>query len=112
MGRFRDRELLRFDETFFAYYEDVELSARLRGSGWELLVLPVVKATHRGSQSASRLGARARYLRTRNRYRVAKMHRGAGRIGALLAEDLRLMLRGRASLRGIIVGLTQRRRTR
>lgn len=99
------RELLHFDESFFAYYEDVELSARLREEGWELLILPVAKATHRGSQSASRLGARARYLRTRNRYRVAKMHRGAGRVGALLAEDLRLLLRGRSSLRGIIAGL-------
>jgi hypothetical protein len=99
------RELLHFDESFFAYYEDVELSARLREQGWELLVLPVVKAIHRGSQSAARLGSRARYLRTRNRYRVAKMHRGAGRVGALLAEDLRLLPRGRSSLRGIIGGL-------
>lgn len=99
------RELLHFDESFFAYYEDVELSVRLREQGWELLVLPVVKATHRGSQSAARLGARARYLRTRNRYRVAKMHRGAGRLGALLAEDLRLLVQGRTSLRGIIAGL-------
>lgn len=99
------RGLLHFDESFFAYYEDVELSARLRERGWQLLVLPVVKATHRGSQSASRLGARARYLRTRNRYRVARTHRGAGRVGALLAEDLRLLPRGRTSLRGIIAGL-------
>ena len=101
------RELLHFDETFFAYYEDVELSARLREQGWELLVLPFVKATHRGSQSASRLGSRGRYLRTRNRYRIAKLHRGAGRAGALLAEDLRLLLRGRSSLRGIIAGLLE-----
>jgi len=101
------RELLHFDESFFAYYEDAELSARLHEGGWELLVLPVVKATHRGSQSASRLGTRARYLRTRNRYRVAKMHRGAGRVGALLAEDLRLLPRRRTSLRGIIAGLSQ-----
>jgi GT2 family glycosyltransferase len=99
------RELLHFDESFFAYYEDVELSARLREEGWQLIVLPVAKATHHGSQSASRLGARARYFRTRNRYRVARMHRGAGRVGALLAEDLRLLPRGRSSLRGIIAGL-------
>lgn len=105
------RELLHFDESFFAYYEDVELSARLREGGWELLVLPVAKATHRGSQSASRLGGRALYLRTRNRYRVAKMHRGAGRVSALLFEDLRLLLRGRTSLRGIIAGLSERGRT-
>jgi GT2 family glycosyltransferase len=102
------RELLHLDESFFTYYEDVELSARLREQGWQLLVLPVEKATHLGSQSASRLGARARYLRTRNRYRVARMHPGAGRVGALLAEDLRLLPRGQSSLRGIIAGLAWR----
>jgi len=94
-----------FDERFFAYYEDVELCARLREEGWRTAVLPVVKATHRGSQSASILGRDAIRLRTRNRYFVARLHRGAGRIGALLWEDARLALRGRTSLRGIIQGL-------
>lgn len=94
-----------FDERFFAYYEDVELCARLREEGWRTAVLPVVKATHRGSQSASVLGKEALRLRTRNRYFVARLHRGAGRIGALLWEDARLALRGRTSLRGIIEGL-------
>ncbi|HEY0156716.1 MAG TPA: glycosyltransferase family 2 protein [Thermoanaerobaculia bacterium] len=94
-----------FDERFFAYYEDVELCARLRESGWRTAVLPVVKATHRGSQSASILGRDAIRLRTRNRYFVARLHRGAGRIRALLWEDARLALHGRTSLRGIIEGL-------
>jgi GT2 family glycosyltransferase len=94
-----------FDERFFAYYEDVELSARLRKHGWRTAVLPVVKATHRGSQSANVLGGKALRLRTRNRYFVARLHRGAGRIRALLWEDARLALRGRTSLVGIIEGL-------
>lgn len=94
-----------FDERFFAYYEDVELCARLREQGWRTAVLPVVKATHRGSRSASILGRDAVRLRTRNRYFVARMHRGAGRIRALLWEDARLALHGRTSLRGIIEGL-------
>jgi GT2 family glycosyltransferase len=94
-----------FDERFFAYYEDVELSARLREQGWRTAVLPVVKATHRGSQSASVLGRDALRLRTRNRYFVARLHRGAGRIRALLWEDARLALHGRTSPRGIIEGL-------
>ena len=68
-----------FDVRFFAYYEDVELSARLREDGWNLAVLPVAKATHRGSQSASLL--------------------------ALFREDLGLLLRGRSSLRGIAAGV-------
>jgi N-acetylglucosaminyl-diphospho-decaprenol L-rhamnosyltransferase len=94
-----------FDDRFFAYYEDVELCARLRREGWDLLVVPEAKATHEGSASAGKLGARARYLRTRNRYWVARMHPGVGRITALLAEDARLALRGRTSVRGIVDGL-------
>jgi hypothetical protein len=94
-----------FDDTLFAYYEDVDLNARLHASGWRTEVLPVTKATHRGSQSASILGGDALRLRTRNRYLVARHHRGTGRIGALLLEDLKLAMRGRTSLRGILQGL-------
>jgi len=97
-----------FDETFFAYYEDVDLCARLHEAGWRTAVLPVVKATHRGSQSASILGRDALRLRTRNRYLVARRHRGAGRISALLLEDLKLAFRGRTSLRGLWQGLFTR----
>lgn len=97
-----------FDERLVTYYEDVELSARLRESGWRVAVLPLVKATHRGSMSAPLLGKRALRLRTRNRYLVARMHRGAGRIASLLWEDARLAPRGRTSLRGIIEGLCSR----
>jgi GT2 family glycosyltransferase len=94
-----------FDDTLFAYYEDVELCARLHESGWRTEVLPVIKATHRGSQSASVLGGDALRLRTRNRYLVARKHRGVGRIGALLLEDFKLALRGRTSIRGMLQGL-------
>jgi GT2 family glycosyltransferase len=94
-----------FEERFFAYYEDVELSARLRATGWRTAVLPVVAAVHRGSKTASVLGRDALRLRTRNRYLVARMHHGVGRIRALLWEDARLLLRGRSSLRGIAQGL-------
>lgn len=96
-----------FDESFFAYYEDVELCARLHRDGWKTRVLPVVKAAHRGSASAPLLGGDALRLRTCNRYRVARRHPGVGRIGALLWEDLKLALRGRTSLRGVIEGLTR-----
>jgi GT2 family glycosyltransferase len=97
-----------FDETLFAYYEDVDLCARLHEEGWRTAVLPVIKATHRGSQSASILGRDALRLRTRNRYFVARRHRGVGRIGALLLEDIKLALRGRTSIRGLLQGLFTR----
>ena len=35
-----------FDERLFAYYEDVELCARLKKNGWRTAVLPVIEATH------------------------------------------------------------------
>lgn len=94
-----------FDPRFFAYYEDVELSARLTEGGWRTVVVNAIKATHRGSQSASILGKDAIRLRTRNRYLVARMHPGVGRIGALLWEDVKLLLRGKSSLRGMIQGV-------
>ncbi len=77
-------------------------------AGWTLTVLPVAKATHRGSQSASLLGSRALFLRTRNRYWVARLHPGTARIGALLREDLGLLLSGRSSLLGIVAGMVGR----
>jgi GT2 family glycosyltransferase len=94
-----------FDPRFFAYYEDVELCARLHEAGWTTAVLPSIRATHRGSQTAPLLGAEARRLRTRNRYWVARLHPGVGRIRALLWEDVKLLLRGQSSLRGIIEGM-------
>lgn len=97
-----------FDETLFAYYEDVDLCARLHESGWRTAVLPVIKATHLGSQSAPLLGSDALRLRTRNRYLVARRHRGVGRIGALLLEDIKLALHGRTSIRGMLQGLFTR----
>jgi GT2 family glycosyltransferase len=93
-----------FDERLFAYYEDVELCARLRRDGWRTAVLPVVKATHRGSHTASILGRDALRLRTRNRYLVARRHR-IGSVRALLWEDAKLLVRGRSSLRGIVEGV-------
>jgi len=94
-----------FDARLFAYYEDVDLCARLHESGWRTSVLPVIEATHRGSQTAALLGNDALRLRTRNRYLIARRHRGVGSIGALLWEDMKLLSRKRSSFRGLLEGL-------
>ena len=94
-----------FDPRFFAYYEDVELSARLHASGWRTAVLADALATHEGSRSAGVLRGDARRLRTRNRYWVTRLHPGVGLIPALMREDMRLLARGRSSLRGMVQGL-------
>jgi GT2 family glycosyltransferase len=94
-----------FDERFFSWYEDVDLCARLLAQGWRLTVLPVVKALHHGSRTAHLLGSDAKRLRTRNRYLVNRLHPGVGDRGALFREDLKLLLMGRSSMRGIWQGL-------
>jgi GT2 family glycosyltransferase len=85
-----------FDEHLFAYYEDVDLCARLLEAGWELAVVPEALATHRGSSSAGSLGSDALRLRVRNRWIVHRRHSQVGRSGALLAEDVRHLVRALA----------------
>ncbi len=83
----------------FAYYEDVELCARLRARGWKFKLVPEPLVMHRGSASASRLGRAGFKMRIRNRYIVARAHAGVGNVSALISEDiqygLREMIRGR-----------------
>lgn len=82
------------DERFFAYYEDVELAARLAAAGWSAQLVEQPLAFHRGSMSESRIDALR--LRTRNRYFVRRLHPLVGRFAALLKEDAREILRSAA----------------
>jgi N-acetylglucosaminyl-diphospho-decaprenol L-rhamnosyltransferase len=41
------REVGGFDETFFAYWEDVDLAIRLRLAGWRCRLVPQARALHR-----------------------------------------------------------------
>ena len=78
---------------FFAYYEDVELCARLRARGWKFKLVPEALAMHSGSASAGRLGRSGRRMRVRNRYLVARAHPGVGKVSALVNEDLSYAMR-------------------
>ncbi|MBW3563579.1 MAG: glycosyltransferase [Acidobacteria bacterium] len=97
------------------YYEDVELAARLRREGWKAELLDEPLAVHIGSGSEVKLAGRAVFLRTRNRYFIARIHHGVGNIPALLSEDFRAIVRSSARLharsvidriRGIVSGLS------
>ncbi|HVT43392.1 MAG TPA: glycosyltransferase [Thermoanaerobaculia bacterium] len=87
------------DTRFFAWYEDVELCARLVERGWRMRVVPEILARHEGSASAASLGAAGMRLRIRNRYFVNRLHPAVGRRSALLREDLRRLLRAFAMFR-------------
>lgn len=109
------REGAVLDERLFAWYEDVELCARLRAARWDLVVHPAALATHRGSFSAEALGGDALRLRVRNRWLVHRMHPEVGKTSALLLEDVRHLLRAvarakpgeaMARVRAVVSGMT------
>ncbi|MEO8216893.1 MAG: glycosyltransferase family 2 protein [Acidobacteriota bacterium] len=79
--------------AFFAWYEDVELSARLHEHGWKTETVPRLLAWHRGSSSASKVAELGERLRVRNRYFVNRLHPGVGRRLSLLSEDMRRIAR-------------------
>jgi GT2 family glycosyltransferase len=75
-------------QDLFAYYEDVDLCARLRARGWKFKLVPEPLVMHRGSFSAPRLGRSGFRMRIRNRYLVARSNKGVGKVSALLGEDI------------------------
>lgn len=84
--------------SFFAYYEDVELCARLKKAGSRFVLVPEALAIHEGSKSASVLAWSGLALRTRNRYIVHGLHHDVGTFKELMNEDLRRV--GRYLIRG------------
>jgi GT2 family glycosyltransferase len=87
------RSVCGFDEGYFLYEEDVDLCARLRARGMEILFVPAAEVVHRGGRSAPAAGTRAQLEYHRSHLRYYQRHNGAA-----LALLLRLWLLGRASL--------------
>lgn len=44
-----------FDESFFMYYEEVDLCRRLRQNGWEIEYVPAAQVIHHGAASTSQV---------------------------------------------------------
>jgi GT2 family glycosyltransferase len=63
-----------FDGSFFAYYEDVELSLRLARSRRQFLCDPRAVARHEGSRTGRRMPLRRAYWTMRNRWRTLFRH--------------------------------------
>lgn len=59
-----------FDDRFFAYYEDVDLSLRLQRAGWRFACDPEAVAWHEGSRTGRRTPFRRAVWTARNRWRT------------------------------------------
>jgi GT2 family glycosyltransferase len=60
------REIGIFDETFFAYYEDVDISFRARLAGWDIIYEPSSVVYHQVSATSSKHGNLSRLHSTKN----------------------------------------------
>ena len=59
-----------FERSFFAYYEDVDLSLRLARVGWRFACDPQAVARHEGSRTGRRTPVRRALWTARNRWRT------------------------------------------
>jgi GT2 family glycosyltransferase len=59
-----------FEGSFFAYYEDVDLSLRLHRAGWRFVCVPAAVARHEGSRTGRRTPFRRAFWIARNRWRT------------------------------------------
>ena len=65
-----------FDETFFYWYEEVDLCHRIWKAGHKIIHTPEVTITHLGGQSVGRFRTRFEIETYRNRYRYFYKHYG------------------------------------
>lgn len=81
-----------FDGSFFAYYEDVDLSLRLARAGWRFALDPLAVAYHEGSMTGRRTPWRRALWTSRNRWTTLLKNFDRSflrrRLGSLLRADL------------------------
>lgn len=84
-----------FDEKFFLYYEDADLSVRVRKKGFKILYVPKAVLWHKNA-AATGLGSSLQdYYITRNRLVFGFRYASARVKLALFKESLKLSLKGR-----------------
>ncbi len=86
-----------FNEKYFAYLEDAELSTRIVNAGYQLLFVPAAKISHKVSQTASGGigGAANDYFITRNRLFYGMKYAPLRTKFALLREAVKFLFSGR-----------------
>lgn len=84
-----------FDPRYFMYYEDVELSVRLKRSGFKIYFVPAAKIWHKVAQSSGIGSGLNDYFITRNRLLFGMKYASFRTRFALLREAMKMLVNGR-----------------
>jgi hypothetical protein len=84
-----------FDEKYFMYYEDTDLSQRLKKGGFEVMYVPDAHIWHKVAQSSGIGSELNDYFITRNRMLFGLKYAPLRTKLALIKESLKLLLSGR-----------------
>lgn len=84
-----------FDEKFFMYYEDTDLSIRIKRSGYKIRYCPRAVVWHKVAQSSGIGSGLNDYFTTRNRMLFGLKYAGLRTKFALVRESLKLLFFGR-----------------
>src|SRR3989344_2005416 len=92
-----------FDERYFMYFEDVDLSVRFKESGFKIYYAPKAVLWHKVAQSSGIGGGLNDYFITRNRMLFATLYAPFRTRFAILREATKLLVVGRKwQKRGVI----------
>lgn len=96
-----------FDERFFLYYEDVELSRRGARAGWQYRLAPSARVRHVGGSTTAPLGDDVRRLQERNRLWSSFLEGGSAEVGRGIWLSIRRLRHAprRAHARALAGGL-------
>jgi|SRR3989344_2298843 len=85
-----------FDEKYFLYYEDADLSERVKNAGYKIIYAPAAIIWHKNAGSAGGSGSRLQdYYTTRNRLLFGMEYASLRAKIALIKESLKLLFLGR-----------------
>ena len=84
-----------FDEKYFMYFEDSDLSMRMKKKKWKVIYTPKAKLWHKVAQSSGIGSDLNDYFITRNRLRFGMTYASWRTKIALLRESLRVLSTGR-----------------
>lgn len=84
-----------FDEKYFMYLEDADLSMRMKRKGWEVIYAPPARLWHKVAQSSSIGSDLNDYYITRNRLLFGGSYAPMRARFALFREGVKLFLSGR-----------------